>query len=836
MERTTLFVDVLLPLHLPDTYTYRVPFEYNDYVCVGQRVVVQFGQKRLYSALVKRIHEEVPPYSTKYILGILDATPDGEPRPIANPRMFQLWDWMAQYYMCYPGDVMAVAIPSALKLNSESYIAIHPDFDGEYSSLSDAERRVVEALLCRTTPNKVGVLSVDEVSTVTGFQKIMPLIKTMIEKRIVVMEEEMKQRFTPKAVTHLSLNPAYKEETAMRQLFDQLEKRSSTHKQLSVLMKFMQLSHFGQESIRKKDLTDCKELSASAIATLIKNEVLLQESLVASRLQEYEAETSVDTIVLNEEQQAAFNYLSSPLTPTTALLHGVTSSGKTEVYIKLIDQVLRQGKQVLFLLPEIALTAQLINRLRRYFGKRVGVYHSRFNANERAEVWHKTLDPGPDGYSLLLGARSAIFLPFHNLGLVIVDEEHDPSYKQQDPAPRYQGRDSAVYLAHLWGARTVLGSATPSLESYHNALQGKYGLATMERRYGGLLMPEVMCVDMKEATYRKELMAEHFSKFLVDLIKEALANKEQVILFQNRRGFSLRLECDACHHIPQCTNCDVSLVYHKATNSLRCHYCGYSIPVPTECPQCHSKSFKMKGFGTERIEDDLAILFPTARIARMDLDSTSQNTRYLEIINDFEDHNIDILVGTQMVTKGLDFDNVSVVGILSADNLISYPDFRSYERAFQQMTQVSGRAGRHGKRGKVVIQTYTPWHQAIRDAMDNHYQRMYDSQIEERRVFRYPPFYKLVDITLRHKDRDTLNAAAAHYANLLRQQFGYRVMGPEYPNVSRVRGLYIKKIMVRFERSEPVSQGKQMMLEMANQITSQKAFSRVMIAFDVDPF
>lgn len=835
MERKTLFVDVLLPLHIPDTYTYRVPFEYNDYVCVGQRVVVQFGQKRMYSALIRRIHEEVPPYATKYILGLIDADTAGNAKPIVNERMFQFWKWMAQYYMCYPGDVMAVAVPSAFKLSSESFIAIHPDFDGELSALTEAEMRVVNALMERTTGTKTGVLSIDEIAAITGFQKTMPLVKTMIEKGVILMEEEMKQRFKPKAITHLMLNPVYQDQEKMRQLFEQLEKRSTSHKQLSVLMKFMQLSQFGKESIRKKELTDCKELSASAITTLIKNEVLLQESRVESRLKEYDAVTSVDTIQLNEEQQAAFDYLSSDITPATSLLHGVTSSGKTEVYIKLIDKTLREGKQVLFLLPEIALTAQIINRLRKYFGKHVGVYHSRFNANERAEVWQKTMDEGPEGYSLLLGARSAVFLPFHNLGLVIVDEEHDPSYKQQDPAPRYQGRDCAVYLAHLWNARCVMGSATPSIESYFNAKQGKYGLAVMEKRYGGLMLPEVMCADMKEATYRKEVLADHFSKFLVDHIKEALKNKEQVILFQNRRGFSLRLECDACHYIPQCTCCDVSLVYHKATNSLRCHYCGYSTPVPAECPQCKSKTLKMKGFGTERIEDDLSIIFPDARIARMDLDSTMQKNRYLEIINDFEDHNIDILVGTQMVTKGLDFNNVSVVGILSADNLVSYPDFRSYERAFQQMTQVSGRAGRHGKRGKVIIQTFNPWHQAIRDAMEHNFQRMYEGQIQERRVFHYPPFNRLIDITLRHKDPDVLNKAAAQLAATLRADFGHRILGPEYPNISRVRGLYIKKIMVRFDRTEPVSQGKKMILDHATDLLSQKQFSRVMIGFDVDP-
>ena len=852
MERRTFFVDVLLPLHLPDTYTYRVPYEYNDCVCVGQRVVVQFGQKKIYSALIRRLHEKVPSYTTKYILGVLDVDADGCPCPIVTERQFQFWEWMASYYMCYPGDVMAAAIPAAFKLASESYIVVHPDFDGALESLSENELKVVEALLNRTVGSRHGVLTIDEVSAITGVQKIMPLIKTMIEKRIIVMEEEVKQRFVPKSAPYLTLSPRYADEQEMRRLFDSLEQKVTTRKQLSVMIKFMQLSHFGKESVKKKELADCQELSTSAIATLIKNEVLLQDERVESRLKEYDAQTDVDTIQLNEQQQAAFDYLSSDaaapegahavtpagapiVRPAISLLHGVTSSGKTEVYIKLIDQVLRRGGQVLFLLPEIALTAQIINRLRKYFGKHVGVYHSRFTAQERAEVWQRTLDPGPDGFSLLIGARSALFLPFHRLDLVIVDEEHDSSYKQYEPTPRYNGRDAAIYLAHLWGARTVLGSATPSLESYFNATSGKYGLVTMTQRYGGLLMPEVMCADMKEAQGRREVQAEHFSLFLVNHIKEALERKEQVILFQNRRGFSLRIECEACHWVPQCQNCDVSLVYHKSTNSLRCHHCGYSIPVPAECPKCHSTALKMKGFGTERIEDDLAILFPEARIARMDLDSTRQRQRYLEIINDFEDHNIDILVGTQMVTKGLDFDNVSVVGILSADNLISFPDFRAYERAFQMMTQVSGRAGRHGRRGKVIIQSYNPWHQAIRDAMANDYGSMYGSQIQERRVFRYPPYYKLIDISMKHRDAEVLNVAAARYAQLLRRDLGNRVIGPEYPSVSRVRGLFIKKIMVRFAREESLARGKQILQDHANVVLNDKSCGRVQIIFDVDP-
>lgn len=830
----TYFVDVILPLHIRDTYTYRVPQEYNDVIKVGQRVVVQFGAKRLYSALVRRIHENVPQHSAKYVLAILDE------KPIINEKQFVFWEWMAGYYMSFVGDVMAIALPSAFKLASETAVSIHPEFSGELSDLTANEMRVVQLLTDHP------VMTVDDISRAIGIQKMMPLLNTMIEREIIVMDEELHQRFTPRTATYISLAPLYQDAEQARQLFDSLEQKKTTQKQVDVLLKFMQMSQMGKNAVSKRNLTDTSQgqpISESALKTLIKNGVLIAEEQTESRLEHFDTVTTADTIALNEEQQAAFEYLAKG-EKSVSLLHGVTSSGKTEVYIKLINEVVEQGHQVLFLLPEIALTAQIINRLRKYFGDKVGIYHSRFSASERAEVWNRTKTDDPQQrYQVLLGARSALFLPFTDLALVIVDEEHDNSYKQYDPSPRYHGRDAAIYLARLWNARTILGSATPSLESYFNTKQGKYGLCEMKKRFGGLLMPEVLCADMKSEydTLRRDLGKEapggcsHFSKFLIDNIQEALDNHEQVILFQNRRGFSLRIECDDCHWTPKCQHCDVSLVYHKATNSMRCHYCGYSIPMPTECPACHSHHLSMKGFGTERIEDDLSIIFPKAKVARMDLDSTAQKNRYLEIINDFQDQKIDILVGTQMVTKGLDFNHVSVVGIVSADNLIYFPDFRAFERAFQQMTQVSGRAGRHGHRGKVIIQTFNPYHQAIRNVIDNDYQEMYNSQITERRVFRYPPYYRLIDITLKHRDSDILNDGAAQYAALLRQVFGTRVIGPEYPNVTRIRGLYLKKILLRFERSEAIAQAKEIILNIGDDLKRDKTYASLQIHFDVDP-
>ncbi len=683
-DRETLFADVLLPLHVPDCFTYRVPLEYNDVIQPGQQVVVQLGKSKLYSALVRRVHKQAPTYTTKYILAILHV------EPIVQERQFIFWEWMANYYLCYPGDVMAVALPSAFRLSSESYLIPHPNFDGDITNLNENEYKILQAI------QETGSLPVSKVSSITGFAKVMPLLQTMIENHIIMLQEELQERYTPRAVSMIALAPQYQQEETLRELFSTLEKNKRTHKQLEVLMKYLQLSRFGQEHITKKQLADCTELSPSALNTLIKNGVLVQESQTISHLINKEASSTPDSILLNKEQQAAYEQLRSTLpghdsdtkAKTVSLLHGVTGSGKTEIYIKLIADTIAQGKQVLFLLPEIALTAQIINRLRRYFGKQVGVYHSRFTLNQRAEVWQKTLSNGNDRYNILLGARSAVFLPYRNLGLVIVDEEHDSSYKQNDPAPRYQGRDSAIYLAHLYGATTVLGSATPSIESMFNAQSGKYGLASISQRYGGVQMPVVECVDMKAATLNKEVH-QHLSNMLTEAITNALENKEQVILFQNRRGFALHIECNECHWIPTCDHCDVSLVYHKKQNSLRCHYCNHHIPVPTECPICHSTNLEMKGFGTEHIEEDLGILFPQAQVARLDLDSTGVKNKYAETIAAFEEHKIDILVGTQMVTKGLDFDRVSVVGILSADNMLSYPDFRSYERAYQLMTQVA---------------------------------------------------------------------------------------------------------------------------------------------------
>lgn len=814
------YVDVLLPLHLPGTYTYRVPKEYVGQVSAGCRVVVQFGKQKLYSAVVRRVHCEAPEWKAKYVLAVLDE------RPVVTETQMEFWEWVAQYYMCHVGDVMAFALPAGMKIASESAIAIHPDFDGELSGLTKHERMVVQLLADHP------VMRVEDVGLALGVQKIMPLIRTMIERSIIVMDEELKQRYKPKTSTYVRLGEGLEDEEKLEGLFKELEMKRRT-KQVEVLMQFLQLSHFGKEKVAKRELPQGAPLQA-----LIRSGALVTEECVVSSVQcsvfSDSDLVSPETIVLNEEQEnSEFRIRSSEL-KSVWLLHGVTSSGKTEVYIKLIADVVKEGRQALLLLPEIALTAQVVNRLKRFFGDKAGVYHSRFSASQRVEIWKRTLAEGPEGLDVIIGARSALMLPFKDLGLIIVDEEHDQSYKQQDPAPRYNARDAAVWLGKRTGAKVVLGSATPSIETYHNAQTGRYGLATLTRRYGGFTLPKVEVVDLKEA-YRKGEMKGHFSATLLRAIEEALEAKRQVILFQNRRGFSLRLECSDCHHTPQCVHCDVSLVYHKATNSLRCHYCGYSIPVPTECPACHSTQLRMVGIGTERVEEDLQIMYPEARVARMDLDSTLQRNRYLELLEDFGERRIDILVGTQMVTKGLDFENVGVVGIVNADGMISYPNFRSYERAFQQMTQVSGRAGRRGDGGKVYIQTFNPMHQVLEYVERNDYRALYEEQIEERRIFMYPPFYRLIEITLRHREQATVDRASGWLAAQAKATFGNRVIGPEYPLVSRIRALYLKRITIRFEKGEAIAEAKEVLRRMSDDLAKQEGMSGVGVVFDVDP-
>jgi primosomal protein N' (replication factor Y) len=827
MDRITLFVDVLLPLPVEGTFTYRVPETFNDAVSPWKRVAVQFGKKKVYSAIVVKVHQKPPDrFSVKYILSVIDE------KPVMTEQQYTFWRWLAEYYMCHPGEVMQVALPSALKLASETKIVMNPAFSGDVDQLGEKEYLVTEALSIQKE------LTLTEVEKIIEQKKVIPLIKSLLEKEIVLVKEEIRERFAPKKETFVRLAEAWRSDQNLQELFSDLESRA--FRQLEVLMAYVSLSGFGGDKevpVARGDLLKKVKSGSAALTSLRKKGVLETFSETVSRLDAQESDRGPETIELTEDQDKALKDIRSQWEHAgVVLFHGVTSSGKTEIYIKLINEVLKKGKQVLYLLPEIALTTQIISRLRTFFGDRVGVYHSKYSENERLEIWNQVLGMSgkKDKYQVIIGPRSALFLPFRHLGLIIVDEEHDYSFKQFDPAPRYNARDAAVYLGTLNQCPVLLGSATPALETFFNSKTGKYGYVELNKRYGDIRMPEIFVADVRKEK-RQKTMKSHFSSFLLEHIDAALENKEQVILFQNRRGYSLRLECDVCHGMPECKNCDVTLIYHKQFNQLRCHYCGFSRPVPGRCDSCGSTHLQMKGFGTEKLEDELALIYPEVRIQRMDLDTTRSRFAYQHIIQDFEHRRIDILVGTQMVTKGLDFDNVSVVGIMNADNMISFPDFRSYERSFQLMAQVSGRAGRKNKQGKVIIQTYNPHHSVIRDVVNHDYTSMYQSQILERRNFKYPPFYRMIHLLLKHKEARTLNEGARELSTLLRERLGNRILGPEYPLIARIRNQYIKRILIKLERDEHMGAHKKTTMDILEQFNRSSLYRNIRVAVDVDP-
>lgn len=831
MDRITYFVDVLLPLPLSALFTYRVPQDLEGQVAFGMRVIVPFGRSKLYSGLVVRVHTEAPQQlATKYILDVIDE------RAVISEKQLKLWQWMADYYMCALGDVMAAALPSALKLASETKIKLHPDFSGDVTILNERELCIAEALAHREE------MTVDEVAKTVNVQKIIPVIKSLVDKHVVITDEEIRNPYKPKRETVIRLADEYASEQPFMALLDQLGASARTAPQADVLLSFMMQARKEKgydftASIPKSQFMEAKGVTPSKLQTLLKKNILLSEEIVTSRLVDISSCDQAENILLSEAQNRAFEQIHQQFEEhSVVLLHGVTGSGKTEIYIKLIDEVLKQGKQVLYLLPEIALTSQIVNRLRKYFGERVGVYHSRFNEYERVEIWNRVLNQDSEvtqKYQLILGARSALLLPYQNLGLIIVDEEHDASYKQQDPAPRYHARDCAIVLAGLHKAQTLLGTATPSLESYYNVEQKKYGLVELKERFAQSKLPDIWVVNMAAAQRQREAKG-MFSNFLIERIGEALDKKEQVILFQNRRGYAVRMICHTCETMPTCKYCDVTLTYHKKTNLLKCHYCGYAIPVPSECPQCHSTNISMKGFGTEKVEDALAELFPQATVARMDLDTTRSKNAYQQIITDFEQHKTDILVGTQMVTKGLDFDRVSVVGILNADALISFPDFRAFERAYQLLAQVSGRAGRKEVPGKVVIQTFQPQHAALQYVETNDFMAMYSSQIAERKEFHYPPVARLIKITLKHVDEQVVGAAAAALAVSLRTAFTGLVLGPEAPLVSRVQNYFLKDFWIKLPKDSALAAQKRKLQQILAEFQQQKAYKSVRVVVNVD--
>ncbi|HQG72604.1 replication restart helicase PriA [Tenuifilum sp.] len=817
-----LYADVILPLALQATYTYSVPFEMEKMIQPGVRVVVSFGQRRLYSALVYRVHSEKPQVQqVKDILQVIDTT------PIVLPSQYELWEWLAEYYMCSLGEVMKAALPSGLKMESDTYIA-SGDFDE--IDLSDEEMTLIHLL------GQKRKLTIQQLTQKSGLKHPMSVIKSMLERKLLFITEDIESDYRPKTENYIALAPEYSDEKKLCELIDSLKRAPAQQRLiLAIASQATTPNDLSTARVLRKTLLEKVDVSASVLKSLIDKGYIVQDEVETSRIDNANSDPATrNPLALEDFQINALNEIQNQFSShDVVLLHGVTSSGKTELYIHLINQALQNGKQVLYLLPEIALTTQIINRLRKVFGNRVGVYHSKFSDSQRVEVYLKMLSEEP--FDVILGVRSSIFLPFSNLGLVIVDEEHENTFKQYNPAPRYHARDTAIVLAKQVGAKVLLGTATPAVETYFNAKSGKFGLVKMLERFSGLELPRTIVVDTRDTRKRKR-MKSHFSDTLLSAIENALSQKEQVILFQNRRGYAPFIECADCGWVPHCEHCDVTLTYHKYTNQLTCHYCGFGMEQMGSCLACGSTNLQPKGFGTEKVEDELSVFFPDAVIERIDLDSTRSRSSYERIISGFEQGKIDILVGTQMVSKGLDFDRVSLVGILNADNMLNFPDFRAFERSFQLITQVSGRAGRKGKQGLVIIQTAQPDHPVIKSVTGNNFFTFWEWQLAERNRFHYPPFYRLVRITLKHKDKHHLEDTAENLAKTLRHSLGENVLGPEPPIISRVQGLYILEILVKIKREQPLQRIKEFIRYSITMLKQKRETSTVVIAIDVDPY
>lgn len=814
------FIDVILPIPLEKHFTYQVTKSESEFLQAGMRVSVPFGKSKIYTALVYQKHTNPPQiYEAKEIHQILDEA------PIVTPTQLKHWQWIATYYMCTIGEVMRAALPSAFLLESETIIVKNSKTVLKEEMLEDDEFLVYEALHHQSS------LKIKDIIGILDKKNVLPVIKRLVDKNVVTIREEIYEKYKPKLIRYVKLNSNYASENELKLLFDKL---SRAPKQRDAVMTLFSIAAQTKKPVKVLDLSNESKASSSVIKTLIDKGVLEEYHIQTDRIQ-YSGEENEDLKDLNEHQNKALNeIIQSFKNHNVTLLHGVTSSGKTEIYVKLIEDTILKGKQVLYLLPEIALTTQLVSRLQDYFGEKVAVFHSKYSTHERVEVWNNVLHNSAKA-QLILGARSAVLLPFHNLGLVIVDEEHEPSFKQFDPAPRYHARDTAIILANLFKVKTLLGSATPSLESYYNAKQDKYGFVELRHRFNNVLMPDIELVNLRDK-HKRKLMTGRFSDRLIEEVREALQGNQQIILFQNRRGFSPVVECTTCGYTPQCPNCDVSLTFHQFKNELRCHYCGYHIAMQEQCMACGSVELDRKGFGTEQVEEEAKALFPDYNVARMDLDSTRGKHSYEKIISAFEQQDIDILVGTQMLTKGLDFRHVKLVGIMNADNMLNFPDFRAHERSFQLMLQVSGRAGRTDVRGKVLIQTYNPYHQILKQVSTNDYVGMYKEQMNERQTYKYPPLYRLIKITLRHRDFQKVNSAADWYAKSLRQVFAPYILGPEFPLVSRIRNQYYKNILIKIPPQQSLSKTKEAILKIKNSFLGVTDFRAVRVIINVDNY
>ncbi|MBL7737751.1 MAG: primosomal protein N' [Chitinophagaceae bacterium] len=818
-DAAPIYAEIIIPLALPKNYTWSVPASFRESTRIGCRVEVNLGKNKKYAGIVKRLHDEKPEFfEPKDILNLLDV------EPVVFEQQLQLWEWMAAYYMCSEGEVMAAALPSHFKLSSETIIIYNEEYGDDFSALDHDEYMVAEALLIKKE------LKLTEVQQILDSSHVYPVISRMISKKACHVWEALKQTYSPKKETYVLLNPQYDNEDELSRLLNEDKKLQRAEKQMELLLSYLYLMKTEGE-VTKTGLLKKSGASESQLKGLVEKKILWLEKRSIDRLKYLPKDIKID-FDLTADQQKAYNVIKESFSSKqVCLLHGVTSSGKTLVYIKLIEELIRQGKQVLYLLPEIALTSQIIRRLQKHFGGYIGIYHSKFTQNERVEIWNKVKN---GEMKIVLGARSSVFLPFQDLGLVICDEEHDSSFKQYDPAPRYNGRDAAIYFASLFHAKVLLGSATPSLESYHNAVTGKYGLAELAQRYGDIHPPAIEFIDLKtiEKKDRSKVM---LSPPLAEEIRNVLARKRQVILFQNRRGYTPYQVCNVCGWIPQCKYCDVSLTYHKFTNKLVCHYCGTSYPPVTICAACGNHDFVQRNFGTEKIEEQLQEVFPEAKIARMDVDSVRGKNAHDALIQQFEQHRIEILVGTQMVVKGLDFDTVDLVGILDADGLLHFADFRVNERAFQLMEQVSGRAGRKEATGKVLIQTLNPAHPVLQYVKQHDYKKMFEEELQKRKHFAYPPFTRMVLLTFKHKIREVVESAAMHYADALKNKYGNYIVGPAEPVINRIRNQYLIELLLKLPKDRKfIIQCKKDLLEQVAVLHNESRFRSVVIVPDVD--
>jgi len=811
------FINVILPIPITKTFTYSITEDEAHFLQKGMRVAVPFGKSKIYTALVFEIHQNPPlVYEAKDIHQILDE------KPIVNESQLKHWEWIADYYMCSLGDVYRASLPSAFLLESETIIYKNESFSDE-EILKDDAFLIFEAL------QQQSQLTVNQIADILQKKTVLPVINELIKKSAIIIKEEIYEVYKPKLIKYVRLHQDYAADDSLGKLLEELSKAK---KQREAVLTFFQLST-SKKPIKAKDLEKKADISSSILKALVDKDIFEFYHIKTDRIQ-FKGDTN-ELKKLNEFQEKALAEIKESFKEKdVTLLHGITSSGKTEVYTKLIQDVLDEGKQVLFLLPEIALTTQIITRLQVYFGNQISVFHSKYSMNERVEVWSNVLENKPKS-RIILGARSSVFLPFSNLGLIVVDEEHETSYKQFEPSPRYNARDAAIVLAKIHNAKILLGSATPSIESYFNAEQKKYGFVELNRRFGNIQLPKIELIDIKVKQKKKE-MSGHFSDRLLKLIQEALDLKEQVILFQNRRGFSPVVECKTCGVSPQCPNCDVSLTYHKFSQELRCHYCSYQRAMPNSCGACGSATLNTKGFGTEQIELELKELFPDFKIGRMDLDTTRGKFGYQKIIGAFEAREIDVLVGTQMLSKGLDFDNVSLVGILNADSMLNYPDFRAHERAYQMMVQVSGRSGRFKEQGNVGIQTFNPYHQILQQVSTTNYLEMYKEQLQDRWQFEYPPYFRVIKITLKHKDYIKVDNGIDWLAKSLQNSFGKHVLGPTAPAVARIRNQFIKNLVIKIPPKQSLQKTKKQILKIKDTFESVKEFRPIRFILDVDAY